>query len=291
MFVTMAASTGMCGAGSAAADPTRMTLQYMCTLSPYPAQAMTVQLTWNAPASAVVGQTTATATATVTASVGSTVTWALGLVGAATVEGSVEAPGTVDAPEGKIGAAVRLTVPRTDVPASGPMIIPAAGTAPGQVFRQPGHATISVGSGLAMHLTPADADSNPTAAGEVDLSCTLEPGQNTVMSSLEITSAAAAIPTADTSTSPAVGRTGTVTSGSPSSPASSTAPSPEVSGAEYPTVTDPTATKSNSDGPESAFRPVGRNTVVWGLAGAGILAAAVTGGVWWLVRRRRAEGR
>jgi hypothetical protein len=297
VFVTMAAGAGIWGAGLAAADPTRMTLHYMCTLSPYPAQAMTVQLTWNAPASVMVGQTTATATATVTATVGPTVTWALGLVGAATVEGSVDAPGVVDAPEGNISAAVRLTVPRTDVPVSGPMTIQAAGTAPGLVFRQPGHATINVGSGLALRLTPADADGNPTAAGEVTLSCTLDPGQNTVMSSLEITSAAAAVPTAGTVTAPAGGLTGTVApgpSGSPSSQASSTTPSPEVSGTGHPTVTDPTATRSNVDGPESTsstFRPVDRTTAAWWLAGAGILAAAVIGCVWWLMRRRRTEGR
>jgi hypothetical protein len=264
--VTVATSVGMWGAGFAAAASAKVTLHYTCVLSPFPGEAMTAQLAWNAPGSVMVGRTIPTFTLNAQATVSPTVTWALGLVGAATVEGSVDAPGIVDAPEGNISAAVRLTVPRTDVPASGPITVRATGTASGLVFHQPGHAEITAGNELAMHFIPKDASGNPTPAGEVDLSCTLDPGQNPVVFSFEITPARAATPTtgiAGQATSPTGGLTGTGTPG----------PSESVSGTEHSTAT-------------ATVTPTAQR---WWLAGAGILTAVagVIGCLWWLRRRRK----
>jgi hypothetical protein len=99
------------GPGSATAAPGGE-LHYNCVLSPFPGQPMTARLVLHAPSSVAVGQTTAASSVEATATVGPTVAWALGLVGAATVEGNVDAPGVVRAPEGNIDAALRLTVSR-----------------------------------------------------------------------------------------------------------------------------------------------------------------------------------
>ncbi|KAA2262723.1 hypothetical protein F0L68_12590 [Solihabitans fulvus] len=284
--MTVAVSGGVCGAGQATADSAGATLRYTCTLSSFPGQAMTAQLAWDAPATVLVGQAAPTVTVTATATVGPTVTWALGLVGAATVAGSVDAPGVVAAPEGNIGAAVRMIVPRTAVPASGPMAVHAAGTTPGLVFHQPGHATVTVGNDLALHFSPRDAGGNPTVTGEVDLSCTLDPGQNAVVFSFTITPAPVAAPPVGPATSPARSPTGTGTretatlssSGSSLSATDSTAPSTSVSGSAQSTATaaaTPTAERAK-------IGDLAATSAAFLAAGAGVAAC-----VWWLMRRRR----
>lgn len=299
--VVVAASMGVWGAGLAAADSAGAPLHYMCTLSPFPEQPMTVQVAWDAPASVPAGRTTPTVTVTATATVGSTVTWALRQIGVATVEGSLDAPGVVVAPEGNISSAVRLAVRRTDVPASGPMTVQATGTIPGFVFHQPGHATVTVGNDLAPHVILRDASGNPTGPGEVAPSCKLDPGQNTVVFSFDIMSPAVPTPTtgiAGSITSRAGGPAGTGTqetitpgtSGSIASATGSTAPSTAVSGTTQPTVA-PTADKAKVDSPaftSTESWAVGPTGVDWWLVVAGIVAAGagVIGGVRWLKRRR-----
>jgi hypothetical protein len=242
MAAVTAASLGVWTAGSAAADPAVLTLQYTCSLPPFPGQAMTAQLTWKTPASVMVGQTTPILPINATATVGAPVTQALGVIGAATVEGRVDVTGVVVAPGGDISVTVPLTVPQTDVPASGPMSGRATGTTPVRVFRRPGHATITAGSELNLHLIPKDASGSPTAEGQVDVSCTLDPGQNNVLSSFEITAARrTSVPTEGTTTGPtASGTRRTVTAG----------PSTEVSGTAHPTATtDPTRATTKTGGP------------------------------------------
>jgi hypothetical protein len=258
---------------------------------------MVAQLAWNAPDSVIVGQATPpTVIVNATATVGPTVTFALGVDGAATVEGSVDAPGTVVAPEGTISSALRLIVPRTDVPASGPMTFHATGTAPSLVFRQPGHATINVGSDLAMHLTLRDSSGNPpTAASNVDLPCTLDPGQNTVVFSFDITPMPAAHPATATATTgpvPAATVTEPPTTATPPGPTSSTLTttgSTTTSTPAQPVVTTATSPPSTEVRASHRAADFWRAGVGWWLAAAGILAAvaAVIGGVLWHTRRRR----
>src|SRR5215469_15301999 len=74
--VLLAAGMGVWGGGSTATGSSQVTLQYTCTLSPFPGQPMVAQLTWNAPTSMVVGKSTPTTiTVNAVATVGSTVTF------------------------------------------------------------------------------------------------------------------------------------------------------------------------------------------------------------------------
>jgi hypothetical protein len=305
--VTVAASVGVWGAGLAAADPAGVTLHYTCSLAPYPDQPMTAQVTWDGPTSAVVGQATRAVAVTATATIGPAVTWALGQVGAATIEGSADGPGMVVAPEGNVSTALEMTALRTDVPASGPLIVQATGTTPRFVFHQPGHATVTVGNDFTAHVTLRDANGNPTGPGEVDPSCTLDPGQSTVVTSFDITSPVVPTPPRTTKTKTAgTGTRETITpgpSGSTSAPTGSAAPRTAVSVTAAPTPATPTTptTPATPVSPTAAARAKGDSPAAtpasWtgGPTGTGgwlVVAAVVTagagviGGVWWLKRRR-----
>lgn len=307
--VTVAAGAGAWGAGLAAADPAGVMLHYTCSLAPYPDQPMTAQVTWDGPTSAMVGQATPAVAVTATATVGPAVTWALGQVGAATIEGSANGPGMVVAPEGNISTALELTAPRTDVPAAGPLIVRATGTIPRFVFRQPGHGTVTVGNDFTAHVTLRDANGNPTGPGEVDPVCTLDPGQNTVVTSFDIIAPVAPSPPSTTKTKmPGTGARETITTGarasapgpsaSTSAPTDPAAPSTAVSVTAAPAATTPASVTPTAAARTKGEGPASKPAASWtgsptGTGGWLVMAAAVTagagviGGVWWLTRRRR----
>jgi hypothetical protein len=285
-----AAGLGVWGAGSATAAG--LTLQYSCSLPPFPRQAMTVQLTWNTPASIMVGQTSPVLPISATATMGAIVTQGLGIIGAATVEGKVDASGVVGVPDGNISATVPLTVPRTNVPSSGSITVAATGTTPTYVFHRSGHGTITVGSGLNVHLVPKNASGGSTVIGQVDATCTLNPGQNTVLSSFEITAAPTA-PTAGGARPPAAaggptasGTRGTATANLSGPASSETAPAAPGSGVSETTRESATATNEPAVATASTTRSA---TVDPRLVGGGVLAAGTgfLGCVWWLKRHRR----
>lgn len=205
------------------------------------------------------------------------------------------------APGGNIPVAARLTVPRTRVPASGPLTVHATGATPGLSFHRPGHATITFDNHLDLHFTPRDASGNPTAAGKVDFSCTVDPGQSTVVYSFDITPPPASSPTTGTTKPPAsptvnAPQTSTAPPGATSSTATSatTSSSAATSATTSPTETTlvaPTATGTTGDRPLSTlagFENVIEHGAGWLLTAAAILAAVagVIGGVWRLTRRR-----
>ncbi|HEX9338166.1 MAG TPA: DUF6801 domain-containing protein, partial [Pseudonocardiaceae bacterium] len=281
MGVLLAGNVGMWGAGPAAAAG--LTLQYTCSLPPFPAQAMTAHLTWNTPDSVPVGQTTPVLPVNATATMGAAVTQGLGLIGAATVEGTADASGAVVAPEGDFNATVPLTVPRSDVPASGPITVAANGTTPVFAFHRPGRATVTIGSRLALHLIPKNASGGPAAMGAVDASCTLDPGQNDVLSTFEITAAGTApVPTAGGPAGPT--RHGTAAATAPGTPGAAatgtaTASAPALSrttaasltsGASGPTRQSATITP---DSAVTVASTTGLAAVDPRLVGGGILAA------------------
>jgi hypothetical protein len=296
--VLLAAALGVWVAGSPAARSSELTLNYTCTLSAFPSQQVVAQLTWNAPDSVIVGQATpSTVTVNAKVTLNPTITGALGVDGAATLQGSVDAPGTVVAPEGTIPSALQLTVPPTAVPGSGSMTVNATGTAPSMVFHQPGHATVNASTDLTLHLTLLDSAGNPAPVSNISPSCTLDPGQNTVVFSFNIVPAPTAQPATATAptgpgTAPAPTVTGsqaTITPPGPTGAAVSPTDSITTSTPTQPvvaTATPPPSTGVRARDRAADFWPAG---VGWWLAVAGILAvvAGVIGGVWWHIRRRR----
>jgi Family of unknown function (DUF6801) len=286
MVLAVVVSVTSAGLGASAdAAPAGPPLQYTCSLFSFADQAMTVRLTWTAPDSIMVGQASPARPVSAIATVGPAVTWAAGLVRAASFEGTVDATAVASTPEGDITIPVPLTVPRTAIPVSGPMNVGATGTTPSVVFHRPGHATISIGSVLTLHLTPYTADGAPTAIGQVTVSCRPDPGQNEVLKSFEITAPAGTpVPVKPTTAPAAVPTTTaprpTVTPSSSSSMSGTTTVS---------TTTDRTWATTKPRAPAVSVAARTGPTAGWWLA-VGVIVAAVAGvtcGVWWLIRRRR----
>jgi hypothetical protein len=298
--VVLAAVMAVDGGGMAAsAGSDGTTLRYRCAMPVFPEQPMTVRLTWNAPKSVAVGQKTPIVPFNAVATMGDVVTQGLDLIGAATVEGSATATGVVAAQEGNTAVSVPLTVPRTAVPAAGSITVVASGRTPELVFHRPGHATVTVGREFAVRLMPKTADGGSTVVGQVDASCTLEPGQDTVLTSFEITAP-------PTSPAPTPGRSTATTRGSdPSAPETretpgtagssgsstartpSTAPSSEILATSD---TSTTATQGTTFTTVSTAGPV-EAAALWLAAGAILVVGTVFGCVYWLRRRRRRGGR
>ncbi|MGB3438273.1 MAG: DUF6801 domain-containing protein [Actinophytocola sp.] len=281
--VVLAAVMAVSGGGMAAgAGSGGTTLRYRCAIPLLPEQPMTVRLTWNAPKSVAVGQKTPIVPFDAVATMGDAVTQGLAFIGAVTVEGSATATGVVAAPEGNTPVSLPLTVPRTPVPSAGSITVVASGRTPGLVFHRPGHASVTVGNEFAVRLVPRTADGGSTS---FDASCTLEPGQNTVLTSFEITAPQAnPAPTPGRPTGPAA----TTGGGGPSTPetpgtapptgpptarSSSTAPSSEI-----PVTGDP-STPATHDTAFTAVSTAGltKAAAPWLVAGAILVAGTVLG--------------
>ena len=294
--VLLAAVMAVDGGGMAAAAGSGGTaLRYRCAMPLFPEQPLTVRLTWNAPKSVAIGRKTPIVPFEAVATMGDAVTQGLDLIGAATVEGSATATGVVATPGGNTTVSVPLTVPRTPVPAAGSITVVASGRTPELVFHQPGHATVTVGREFAVRLIPKTADGGSTMVGQVDASCTLEPGQDTVLTSFEITAP-------QTNPAPTPGRpagpTATTRGGGPGTPEtqgtagptdpptarnSSTAPSSKIP------ATGDTSTSATHDTAFTAVSTAGLTEAAapWLVAGAILVVGTVLGCVYWLRRRHR----
>jgi hypothetical protein len=110
----------------------------------------------------------------------------LGFFGVRIIEGTGQASITVTAPASDIPVSVPATIAKTALPPSGPFDIAASGTAPSLTFSQPGNGKITVGD-VSLHLITEDASGNPTFVDSLNVSCTLDGGQNNVVASFAIT--------------------------------------------------------------------------------------------------------
>lgn len=185
-----AAITGLAlvttGAGTAAASSS-LTLNYSCTFPLIGAQPVAVTINANVPSSTVVNQPTAQFAVTATVTVPSNATEGLNLVGAKTVAGTASAAATVTDSTDVINTSVPLTIPSTNVPASGSFNVTASGNAPSVTPTVVATATINVGA-VTTTLTPLNAQGQPTSLGTFTSNCTLASGQNTQLASFSVVS-------------------------------------------------------------------------------------------------------
>lgn len=269
------------GAGPAVAEADEATLRFTCTVDSFPGQSVTARLNWTAPDSVVAGQPTPALSIGVTTTLSPVVTDAAAFIHVASVEGRIDATGVVATPEGEASVDVPLTVPRTEVPDSGPMTIRATGTVPGQVFNEPGPATVTIGRDFAVRVDLKDASGGPAAIPHLDISCVLDSGQDTVLAEFEIVAGARGPATGGWPMTPAAPV--------PSPPSTGTHPmaapgaAPEVPGTAG---GDPREATAGAVSPTAALADTG-GTRTW-LLGSVILAVVASGCSWWLVRRRRA---
>ncbi|MFH9969612.1 DUF6801 domain-containing protein [Streptomyces mirabilis] len=201
---------GASGSQTASAEPVSLTLHYTCAFSGLGNQPVTMELDSDIPNSIKVGKASPKSTLDGVATVGASFTQLAALVGAKTLEGSLDGNATVTAPQASIPLTVPMTIPRTTIPASGSFDVTAKGTAPSLAFSRPGNAKVTVGD-LTLHLTPKDANGNTTAVGTINAPCALDSGQNTVLQSLVITEPVKA--TATTTGEASSGATGGTGSG------------------------------------------------------------------------------
>ncbi|MEE1736850.1 hypothetical protein PUR49_10105 [Streptomyces sp. BE147] len=188
------AALGVTGSPTASAEPVGLTLRYACAFSGLGNQPVTMRLDSDIPDSIRVGRASPRSALNGVATVSAGITRLAAAVGAKTVEGSLDGTATVTAPQGDIPLAVPMTIPRTAVPASGSFDVTAKGTAPSLTFIRPGNAKVRVGD-LTLSLTPKRANGT-TPVGQLHASCTVAPGQHTVLQSLAITEPVQATATA-----------------------------------------------------------------------------------------------
>ncbi|MBM7772252.1 hypothetical protein JOD54_002456 [Actinokineospora baliensis] len=215
------------GAGSGAATPVSLTLDYTCPFPLIGNQAIKVVISTDIPDTIGVGQPTGAFDITAITTVPDTATQGLTLVGAATVEGTAVSAATVTAPGVTLPVNVPIAVEKTPVPASGAFDVKATGQTPSLTFSQAGPATIAV-NGLTLTLTPKKADGSATGLGTFDSPCTLNPGQNNTLHTFEITGAPTTTttqPTTTTTTQPTTTTTQpTTTTTQPTTTTTTTSP-------------------------------------------------------------------
>jgi hypothetical protein len=186
----LGAASGIVGileTGTAAAQPASPTLRYTCSFPTIGGHPITARISTDIPKSLAVGESSPRFAIHAVTTVDATSAWGLRqLLGVETIEGALDARTTVTAPQGEIGVPVHLTITKTSIPASGSFDIPATGAAPTLTFSKPGSARITAGD-FTLYLVPKDASGNITYPGKLNVPCTLDAGQDNVVTSFDIT--------------------------------------------------------------------------------------------------------
>jgi hypothetical protein len=191
------------------AAPVSMTLNYNCTFPLIGAQPLTVEIHSDMPTSIAPGTPTGAFQINAVATVSETARLGLRTVGAATLEGTVQANANLAVPGLNLPITMDMTIPQVAIPtASGAFPTNASGSTPSLTFTpaNAGTATITVGD-LVMNLTPKAANGQPTGLGTFESVCTVAPGQNQVLHSFTVTGGA----TTTTATSATTATTATTT--------------------------------------------------------------------------------
>lgn len=197
---------GLPGSPTASAEPVGLTLGYSCAFTGIGRVPLTMRLHTDIPDTIPVGATSPKSALNGVTTVNAAITrWAT-LVGAKTVEGSLNGTATVTAPQGDIPLDVPMMIPKTPVPRSGPVDVTAQGTAPSLSFTRHGNAQVIVGD-LTLSLISKRADGTAPVP-TLQASCTLNPGQKRVLQSVTITE-----PVRPTATATGTGSSGTAGNG------------------------------------------------------------------------------
>lgn len=263
--------TALWGAETARASAGQLTLHYSCSYPVIGSQPMTAVIDWRIPGTITAGSPVPPLPLTATAQVPSLVAVAARTVlGATSLDAWADVSVKVSATGGNSPVSVRLTSPRTSIPASGPMTDVGTGTFafPSSSLSRPGNAKVTVGT-VVMHLTPRNADGGLTHVGTVTSKCTLDPGQNNLVTSVLVNPAR---PAAKPEARPA-----TVTPHPTSTKPKLKRPSPPPVRSAPVTPAPTIATHAPVPGPG------GGDFVITGASG--LAAAGVGGGLWWLLMR------
>ncbi|MBS2548135.1 hypothetical protein KGQ19_14805 [Catenulispora sp. NL8] len=243
---------------SAAYSPA-VQLDYTCTFPFLQPQNMAATVEWDSLPSLPVHTLTPVLAVDVQAGVGETIPQDFGMIGVASLDGTADVAGAVLPPQGgSVPEPVTLTIPRTPVPASGALTVPAHGSTPRVGFDQPGTARITVGA-VTLHLHGYRSDGSELPALP-DVPCQLNPAQSDVLATLQVTPAPQP-PTPPTSRPSTTGGHGGPTSHPPTPPRSTPAgsgPSSASAPATTPvSVSAPASRTTGSIGSGPASTPAG----------------------------------
>jgi hypothetical protein len=174
-------------ASRAVADQVPVVLQYSCQLPIVGGTSLAATVVWpSALQTATVGTRTPSLPVEVAATVGSAARTIVSFYGIEWIEGTADVSAEIIAPQGDISETVALTVPRTNVSTgSGPLAVPASGPIPSVLLSQTGQAKVVVGA-VVIDLATLTASGAPSLLGNLSLSCTLDPGQTGLVSSVQI---------------------------------------------------------------------------------------------------------
>lgn len=174
-------------ASGATAGQVPVTLQYSCQLPIVGGTALTATFVWpSGLQTATAGTRTPSLPVEVAATVASAARTVVSFAGIEWIEGTADVSAEIMAPQGDISESVELTVPRTNVSTgSGPLTVPASGPIPSVLLSQAGQAKVVV-KALVIHLATLTVSGTPSILGNLSLSCTLDPGQTGLVTSVQI---------------------------------------------------------------------------------------------------------
>ena len=229
----------LAAAGSSAAEPVQVdkSLTFTCPFPLIGDQKLAVRIRATVDVPATEGGEIVTTDFSATATVPPTATQGLALVGAKTVEGTAVANITLDNAGNPLPIELPgLTIPKTEVPASGAFDTVASGPVPTAVLKA-GPTSVVVGD-FATTLTPRRADGAETGLGTFTSACKLDPGQDPKLLSFTV-----GAPTGNPTT------TDPTTTNPTTSSSTTTDPTTTSSSTTDPTVTSGPTTTTTSSGP------------------------------------------
>ncbi|UVS78900.1 DUF6801 domain-containing protein [Actinokineospora sp. UTMC 2448] len=226
-------------------------VNYTCPFPLIGVQPLKVRIQADVTPPPAVGGEVVTTNFSATATVPETATQGLTLVGAKTIEGTADAGVVVDNAGEVFDLPIPgLTIPKTDVPASGSFDTVAGGTVPSRAVENPGLTVITVGD-FSTTLTPRKADGTETGLGTFTAPCTLVDGQDLELLRFELGDGptVTTTPTTDPTTTTTVPTTTDPTTTAPTTDPTTTDPTTTDPTTTVPTTTDPTTTKPTTTTP------------------------------------------
>lgn len=181
---------------AASAAPVSLTLNYTCNFPLMDPQPLALKIDADIPASLPAETATGSFDIKAAATVSAAATKGLRALDARTLKGSAIAYAVVTPASGPpLDVEIETTVPEIAIPATGGLVANATGDTPSLFPSKPGTMKFNVGD-LVLTMDPEVADGTPTGLAQFETECTLVPGQNTLLGTINITAKDKTAPTA-----------------------------------------------------------------------------------------------
>ena len=175
-------------ASPALAVPVSLKVNYTCNFPLMDPQPLALDIRADVPARLPVSEPSGNIPLDATATVSSLARKGLYALEAATLQGTARASGQLVTPDGTppLDVAVNTTITKTDIPASGQLVTTAKGSIPSLYSDVPGPIVFKVRDQLLLKLDPRLADGGLTGLDRFETECTLVPGQQTTLATVQV---------------------------------------------------------------------------------------------------------